>query len=142
MDDVPPRAPLRVLVAEHYADAAESMAALLRLWGHDARVARDGHSALGAAGAFLPQVVLLDLELAGPDGHQVARGLRQNPSLRDTCVIGVTSYARPADRSRAREAGCAALWLKPVDPEVLRGLLDVRCAVQHSPAPSPGAERR
>ncbi len=69
---------LRVLVVEDNVDAAESLAALLRLWGHDVRVVHDGLAALEAARGQRPEVVLLDIGLPGLDGYQVARRLRED----------------------------------------------------------------
>src|SRR5206468_3362054 len=55
--------PRRVLVVDDNRDAAESVALMLRLDGHDVRVAHDGPAALEAAQAFRPEVVLLDIGL-------------------------------------------------------------------------------
>src|SRR5262245_21427230 len=64
--------PLRVLVVDDCPDTTYSMAILLRLWGHDVRIAGDGPSALIAAGDFAPEVVLLDVGLPRMDGYEVA----------------------------------------------------------------------
>ena len=56
---------LRVLVVDDNVDAADSLAALLRLAGHEIRVAHDGPGALEAAAAFRPEVVVLDIGLPG-----------------------------------------------------------------------------
>ena len=58
------------------ADAARSLARLLKTWGHEVYVAHDGPAALEAARAHAPELVLLDIGLPGMDGHEVARRLR------------------------------------------------------------------
>ena len=58
---------------------------LLRLAGHEVRVAHDGPAALAAAAAFRPDVVLLDIGLPGMDGYEVARRLRAGPAGRGAC---------------------------------------------------------
>ncbi len=126
MDDVTPCAPLRVLVAEDCPDTAETMALLLDLWGHHARTAPDGPSALEAAAAFRPEVILLDLGLPLLDGHEVARRLRAEPDPARAYVIAVTGYAASAERWHALEAGCDEVWVKPVDLVALRELLEAR----------------
>jgi hypothetical protein len=59
----------RVLVVDDSIGTAQSMAALLRLKGHDARVAFDGPRALETAAAFRPEVVLLDIGMPGMNGY-------------------------------------------------------------------------
>src|SRR5206468_3094891 len=71
----------RVLVVDDNADAAESLALLLGIGGHEARTAGDGPAALEAARVFRPGVVLLDIGLPGMSGHEVARRLRREPGL-------------------------------------------------------------
>ncbi len=115
--------PLRVLVIEDWSDTADSYAVLLRLWGHEVRIARDGASALKAAPGFLPDVVLLDLGLPELDGCEVARRLRQLPGLEAALLVAVTGHGREADRRRAREAGIDLYLLKPADPDELRRVL-------------------
>lgn len=63
--------PLHVLAVDDNVDAADSMAMLLRLSGHEVRVAHNGLKALELVGASRPDVVLLDIGLPGLDGFQV-----------------------------------------------------------------------
>jgi DNA-binding response OmpR family regulator len=67
---------LRVLVVEDNADMSQSTALLLQCYGHDARVAADGPTALRLAADDVPGAVLLNLGLPGMDGYEVARRLR------------------------------------------------------------------
>jgi CheY-like chemotaxis protein len=112
-----------VLVVDDYPDTAETMAMLLRLWGHDVRVAHDGPAALTVADAYRPEVVVLDIGLPGMDGFEVARRLRQRRELGDVLLMGLSGHTREADRRLALEAGCDVYLVKPVEPEVLRRLL-------------------
>jgi signal transduction histidine kinase len=113
----------RILIVDDNVDAAESLAALLRLAGHETRLAFDGPSALTAAGEFRPTVVLLDIGLPGMSGYEVARCLRQNASHRDLLLIAVTGYGQEEDRQQARDAGFDYHFVKPMDPDVLHELL-------------------
>src|SRR5262245_65731412 len=72
---------LRILVVDDLADAADSLALLLRVFGHEVRTAYNGPAALVAAEQFHPQVVLLDIGLPAQGGYQVAKRLRQMPQL-------------------------------------------------------------
>jgi signal transduction histidine kinase/CheY-like chemotaxis protein len=118
-----PARPVRVLVVEDNVDAAESLATLLRLWGHDVRVVHDGLEALDAAQAYQPEVVLLDIGLPGLDGYQVAERLRSEVGLDHALLVAMTGYGQPEDRRRSREAGIDHHFVKPVEPFVLRNLL-------------------
>jgi signal transduction histidine kinase len=115
--------PVRVLVVEDNLDAAESLATLLRLWGHEVRVVHDGLDALDAARAYQPEVVLLDIGLPGLDGYQVAERLRSEVGLDHALLVAMTGYGQPEDRRRSREAGIQHHFVKPVEPFVLRNLL-------------------
>ena len=102
---------------------AESLALVLRLWGHDVSVAYDGAAALEAAKTHPPEVVLLDIGLPILDGYQVARRLRQQRGLERARIVAVTGYGREEDRRKAREAGFDLHLVKPVDPKVLQEVL-------------------
>ena len=88
-------------------DAAESIAVLLRLWGHAVRVAYNGPEALQAAQEYQPEVALLDIGLPGMDGYEVARRLRQQPSFHGTVLAAVTGYGQEEDLRRSKGAGFA-----------------------------------
>jgi CheY-like chemotaxis protein len=111
-----------VLVVEDDADAAAALADLLRCWGHDVHVARNGERALAAARARPPDTVLLDLNLGdGPDGLEVAYRLRDEASLRDTRMFALTGYP-PEVAGVAGELD--GVLVKPVDERALRQALN------------------
>jgi signal transduction histidine kinase len=119
---IPALDPCRILVVDDSLDAAESMARLLLLGGHEVLMAHDGQSALDLAAREEPSIVLLDIGLPGMDGYEVCRRLRQlcKPGTR---IIAVTGYGQERDRQRSRDAGFDAHTVKPVDPSELMGLL-------------------
>jgi PAS domain S-box-containing protein len=121
---VPPRpAVRRVLVVDDSRDSADSLAALVGLWGHEARVAYSGPAALDVAAEFRPEIVLLDVGLPELSGLEVARRLRAGADLRPLTLIAITGYGRAEDRRLSTAAGFDHHLVKPVDPAVLRGLL-------------------
>ena len=113
----------RVLVVEDNPDGANTLARLLRVCGHDVRTAIDGPTALEAAGAFRPDVVLLDIGLPGMSGHEVAAQLRRLPGLASALLLAVTGYGQAEDRDRSRQAGFDAHWTKPIDHDALLRLI-------------------
>lgn len=119
-----PKRRLQVLVVDDNVDAADTLGELVPFWGHDVRVAYDGHQALASIDGFRPDVVLLDIGLSGTDGYEVARQLRSEKKLDGFCLVAVTGYGQEEDRRRALEAGFECHLTKPVDPETLHAILD------------------
>ena len=115
--------PRRVLVVDDNVDAAESIAKLLRLAGHQVECVYDGPRALEGAARSRPDVVVLDIGLPGMDGYEVARRLRTLPQFRSTALIALTGYGQDSDRESSRRAGFDHHLTKPVDPDVLERLI-------------------
>jgi PAS domain S-box-containing protein len=113
----------RVLVVDDNEDSAETMAALVGMWGHDVRTAHDAESALQAAAEHHPEIVLLDIGLPHISGYEVAAQLRALPGLEGAVLIAMTGYGQEEDRRRTREAGFTHHLTKPVVPEMLKGIL-------------------
>lgn len=114
---------LRILVVDDNVDAAESIAMLLSLDGHEVRSVHSGQEALDAVRPFEPDVVLLDIGLPGMDGYEVARRLRSEPNASNMQLIAITGYGQQEDRDRTRAAGFDRHLVKPVEPEALMSML-------------------
>src|SRR5258708_7691026 len=95
---------LYVLVVEDNRDCADSTALLLRLAGHEAEVAPDGASALRAAAARQPDVVLLDLGLPDMTGWEVARRLKALAGRKGPFIVAVTGWSGEKDRLRSADS--------------------------------------
>jgi len=117
---------LRVLIIEDCTDTADSLAMLVRLWGHEAAVAYRGDSAVAMASERAFDVVLLDVGLPDVSGVEAAPKLRALPGMGRALIVVTSGFGRPSDRARCQEAGCDAFLLKPVDPEAIRRLLAAR----------------
>jgi CheY-like chemotaxis protein len=116
---------LSVLVVEDHPDVATSTVQILRLAGHDVRLAVDGVAALAIARDADPDVVLLDIGLPGMNGYELAlrlAGLRD----RKPYLIAVSGYSGEADRRRSAAAGIDLHLAKPADPERLLRILHDR----------------
>jgi CheY-like chemotaxis protein len=114
----------KVLVVDDNADSATSMALLLKLDGHDVKMAHDGPAALACAKAFRPQVILLDIGLPGMSGYEVARELRRDESFANVTLIALTGYGQAEDRRKSKAAGFDHHLTKPVDDEALATVLE------------------
>jgi CheY-like chemotaxis protein len=114
---------LRILIVEDDAETADWTAMLLRLAGHDARIAHSGEDALQMAPDYEPDVVLLDIALPGLNGLEVAQALREQARTRRPFLIAVTGLDRDADRERSRAAGIDLHLTKPLSNEQLEKIL-------------------
>jgi CheY-like chemotaxis protein len=113
----------RVLLIDDNIDAAESLAQLLALSGHDTRTAGDGIEGLRVAEQFRPEVVFCGLGLPGMSGYEVGRRLSADESLAGTLLIALTGYALPEDRAQTAASGFAHHVAKPPSLQVLHTLL-------------------
>jgi PAS domain S-box-containing protein len=113
----------RILLADDNRDAAETLAIILRLEGHDVELAHDGHAALRAYAEKQPQVALLDIGMPEADGYEVARQIRARPGGDAVLLIAITGWAQDADKAQSRDAGFDHHLTKPIEPEALIELL-------------------
>jgi CheY-like chemotaxis protein len=97
-----------ILVVDDNVDAAESLALLLRMDGHEVRVTHDGPAALVAAQA---------------DPPDLAQQLRQRPGLKHVLLVAMTGWGQEEDRRRSQQAGFDDHLVKPVEPKALHRLL-------------------
>lgn len=109
----------RILVVDDNLDSAETLALLLRLEGHEVRLAYDGEEALNEAESFAPELVLLDLGLPKLDGIEVCRRIRAQPWGQNMTIIALTGWGQEEDRKKSEQAGFDEHLVKPVSREVL-----------------------
>jgi len=113
----------RVLIVDDNADAAESVALLLQLSGHETRVVTEAAKVIPACNEFMPQVAVLDIGLPAIDGYQLARELRRHHGKANLMLIALTGYGQSEYRERALAAGFDHHFVKPVDPEKLEAAI-------------------
>jgi CheY-like chemotaxis protein len=116
---------LRVLVVDDNRDAADSLSTLLKMKGHDVRVAYDGVAGFEAARAHRPDCLLLDIAMPRLDGYELARRVRQLPGLERSKLVALTAYADETHRRRAREAGFDHHLVKPADLDEIERILNM-----------------
>jgi CheY-like chemotaxis protein len=113
----------RILAVDDSRDAADSLAMMLQLMGHETCTAYDGEEAVQAAATFRPDVVLLDIGLPKMNGYEAARCLRQQPWGKGLALIALTGWGQEEDKRRALEAGFDYHLTKPVEAAALEKLL-------------------
>lgn len=118
-----PASGYRLLVVDDNQDAADSLAMLLGLQGHDVRVASSGVTALEITKAYIPDVVFLDIGMPGMDGYEVARRLRQQRGMETVVLAALTGWGQKEDRRRTSEAGFNHHLVKPPEPKAIEAVL-------------------
>ena len=113
----------RILVVDDNVDAAQSLAMLLEVCGHETYMAHDGPDAVDAAERWRPDVILLDIGLPRMNGFEACRQIRQRPWSKDVVIIALTGWGQDVDRRRSQESGFDHHVVKPVEHEMLVKLL-------------------
>ena len=122
MVEAPKGAGSRILVVDDSVDSAETLGELLKIWGHEVRLAHDGPGAVDAARDYLPEVILLDIGLPGMVGFAVATQLRKE-GIGGRLLVALTGYGEQQDRQRTHAVGFDHHLVKPIDPDSLQKLL-------------------
>ena len=120
----------RVLVVDDNEDAATTLGVLLESAGYQVQTCFDGQSALAAADRFDPDACVLDINMPGMDGYELARRLREKDPEHPPVLATVTAYEDYSHLTKAADAGFDLHFTKPADPgEVLDQLGD--CVRKH-----------
>jgi CheY-like chemotaxis protein len=112
-----------VLVVDDNADAADALSRVLTLAGYQTTVAYTATEAWAIATSQHPDVVLLDIGLPDLSGHELALRLRAEPGGESMQLIAITGWGQEDDRRKSLDAGFNEHLTKPVDPELLIGLI-------------------
>jgi CheY-like chemotaxis protein len=105
------------------AEAAMSMALMLRLMGDEVRTAHNGLEAVEVAEAFRPQVILMDVGMPRLNGYEATRRIREQPWGQSITIIALTGWGQGGDKLQSKEAGCDGHLVKPVSLPDLQNLL-------------------
>ena len=107
----------KVLLIEDNEENRYLVTFLLKAHGYEVFHAATGPDGIALAGQVCPDLILLDIQLPGMDGHEVARTLKQDPKLQSIPIVAVTSYAMVGDRDKVFAAGAEGYIEKPINPE-------------------------
>jgi CheY-like chemotaxis protein len=115
---------VKILVVEDNEKNRTLIRDVLEYHGYEVRTAADGASGIAAAKEFLPDVMLMDIQMPVMDGLTAARLIRDDPAMKNIRLIALTSFAMRGDRERMLEAGFDDYIAKPIDtrklPELVR----------------------
>jgi len=116
----------RILIVDDNTDAADTLAELLQMQGHQTCAAYSGREALERVLSFEPDVALLDIGLPQMDGYELAERLRSLPRLQGIRLIALTGYGQTEDRQRGQAAGFDDHLVKPVELRALERALQAK----------------
>lgn len=113
----------RILVADDNRDAADSLAMLFELSGHEIRIANNGAEAITIAEAFQPHAAFIDIGMPVLNGYEVARRIRQHSWGAGVRLVALTGWGQEENKRQAERSGFDRHVIKPVDPDQLDNLL-------------------
>jgi DNA-binding response OmpR family regulator len=111
---------MRILIVEDSDSIRYMIETLVSARGHEVEAVSTGAKGIQAALARPPDVVLLDLHMAGTfDGFDVCRKLRESEDARNVPIIVISALTDPESKARAIQAGATAYYTKPFSPTAL-----------------------
>jgi signal transduction histidine kinase/ActR/RegA family two-component response regulator len=113
----------RILVVDDNRDAADSLAAVLRLFGHEVIVGHSGREALETGARERPDAIILDIGMPDMTGYEAARRIRREAWGRHVFLLAITGWGQADDKETARASGFDRHLTKPVDPDQVEILL-------------------
>ena len=126
----------RILVVDDTPANLRLLAFLLEKKGYEVRTAEDAPAALATLAEWRPRLILLDLQLPGMGGLELASLLKADPATRELLIVAVTAFAMKGDLERALAAGCDSYVTKPIDTRALPALVAEMIAAQDAQATS------
>ena len=110
----------RILVVEDHPINVKLVTLLLQE-AYEVRSAGDADEALNLLDGWLPELILMDVQLPGMDGLELTRRLKAEPRTRGIVVVALTAYAMKGDEDKALAAGCSGYITKPLDTKAFLG---------------------
>jgi two-component system, OmpR family, response regulator len=122
---------LNVLIVDDNEDAADSLEAILRVWGYSVLVAYNGEEALKSATTTVPDCILLDINMPRMDGFEVAEKIRQRPAMSGVKIVALTAYSDAENIRKMATVGFNYYLNKTCQLSDIRRLLDTYDSRRH-----------
>lgn len=113
----------KILIVDDNRAAADALAKLLSLRGHETSAVYTGAEATVAAAQRRPDVILLDIGLPDMEGYDVARAIKRDDSI-TAVLVALTGYGQDSDIEKAVEAGFSHHLTKPAGLTEIEAVLD------------------
>ncbi|MBN2255669.1 MAG: response regulator [Deltaproteobacteria bacterium] len=117
----------KILIVDDQPEVRELVAVTLRAGTYQILEAESGERSLEVAKEHKPDIILMDVMMAGKiDGFEATRRLKSDPETKDCTIIMLTAKGQAADRETGFEAGADDYFVKPFSPlELLRKIEEV-----------------
>ena len=122
----------RCIIVDDHGDTRTGYAEFLTAFGYDVRTAADGDELRAVLAGWVPDAIVLDLQLPRTDGWQLTREIKADPRTQDVAVVVVSACVMPSEREAAEAAGSDMFIAKPCDPMTILEALEL---VTGKPAP-------
>lgn len=108
----------KVLIVDDQTEVRELVNVSLQLGNYEVRDAKNGDEAVISANEFMPDLMLLDINMPGGsiDGYGVCKNIKNNPSTAKIIVVMLSSNSREVDIEKGKKAGCNGYLTKPFSP--------------------------
>ncbi|MDA3814357.1 MAG: response regulator [Candidatus Cloacimonetes bacterium] len=107
----------KILIIEDNEQNMYMLSYLLESNNYEVIKSKNGKEGIILAEKFMPDAIILDIQLPEMDGYEVARELRKIKVLKNVLIIVVTSYAMVGDKEKALASGANGYIEKPIDPD-------------------------
>lgn len=115
--------PSKILIVEDNENNRSLLRDLLTFYGYEIAVASDGKEGVALARAVMPDLILMDIQMAGMDGMTASSILKGDPATSRLKIIALTSFAMQGDREKFLAAGFDGYLSKPISTRELPGLV-------------------
>lgn len=115
----------RILLAEDDEDNRDLVSFVMKRSQMDIEllIAENGKEAVDLAMREIPDLILMDMQMPVMDGYQATLAIKGDSSTSHIPVIAFTAQAKPEDKARTLQVGCAEHYSKPMDPEELLNVI-------------------
>jgi len=104
----------KILIVEDNALNIKLFCDLLAAHGHEPEAVTDSRLAIDAARAFVPELVITDIQLPHVSGLELIKMIRADENLGQVPIMAVTAYSAQGDEERIRAAGAQSYVSKPI----------------------------
>lgn len=118
----------KILIIEDHPDTRELLRLMLEMEGYEIIEATAGEEGVSIAKEFAPDLILMDISLAGKiNGREAAQQLRSDSRFDETIIVALTAHAMKEDREETLANGCDVYWTKPIldFPEFQRAIAEM-----------------
>jgi CheY-like chemotaxis protein len=122
---------IAILAIDDEAEVLSRITAIVEEAGYDCCGVRDAQSAHEAVRRATPDLIIVDVNLAGHSGLTLCEQLKQQAGIREIPVLFLSSAQGPDIIRRSHATGGAYYLRKPFDATVLLQLIEKACLVPH-----------